>query len=133
MALQGFNGKVRLVDLPNGVYTNIVATGPCRRMFIRESYLTSGGGANVPVGVNYQLPNDNSGSGFATAFLLPVPSASNPNPSIDLSNIISQYGPYGEMIGNVGQIVNGVLQTAATVTKLQPASATTTVEVWEWY
>jgi|SRR5882724_6749871 len=135
----GFNGRVRLIDLPaGGGFSPVSATGPVRGWECRESVLTSTGAANTPQGFKVQIPNDGSVAGFATTFARPAPSVTNEPGEFPIwreRNLISEHAMVGEVIGGPGGAAGAGIGTlpATVLCNLASLTATaTTIEFWEF-
>lgn len=114
----GFNGIQYIQDIPAGAgvpITPILAKGPCRRLTVTESLLTSTGTANAPVGLNYSIPNDGTTNGFTTVFPVNPPSygASDTPTRILLGDGVGDLGPFGSLLGNGPSVLIGIGATPA--------------------
>jgi hypothetical protein len=136
--MTGLNGTRQIIDIGGngGGFTNILATGPTRRLIIRESTLTKAGVANVPQGLQWKDITD----GLVQVYALPaaVP-ASQPGafPQITLPDLGDQsfVGDKGLPIGNGPSVNIGVgVGAATTLVQIKSLTATpTSIEVIQIY
>ena len=144
MSPQGFQGNSYLLDInaDSGVFISVSAKSTVRRLIVEESTITAGGDSNTLQGIiQYEIPNDDTASGFTTIFQAVGANDETSQGEIipakfELGSEISQIGGLGEVIGQLGQPILGVVSAeiaAATVmVKLRSGTGTgTTVKITE--
>jgi hypothetical protein len=130
MSKPGFAGNSYILDIngSGGAFTAVVARSTVRQLVIQESQLTSTGAANALQRIiDYQIPNDGTPNGFTTIFRQ---AEDGTVVTIEQGSPVGQRGPWGEIIGQLGQPIigqpNGQLTTATTMIKLRSGTATGT-------
>lgn len=142
---QGFAGNRYLLAIngSGGAFTDVQAKSTVRRLVVKESPIKTDGTAQALQGVlDYQLPNDDSASGFTTTFEAVGADTETTQgevepAKIELGSPIGQFKEAGEIIGQLGQpivgIPDGELAGATVMMKLRSGTAiATTVEVTEY-
>lgn len=129
----GFNGTVKIVDLPAGAWTPITPSkAGVRGVVVRESMVNAAGAMLQPQGFQAQIGNDGSALGFTTVFLRPAYNLNNAPgefPEFRFFNRLSEHGVHGEVIATYQPPFGGVPYYM----QLQPLTGvTTSVEIWEY-
>jgi hypothetical protein len=126
----------RVINIPTGAATTILATKPCRGYTVKESILLANGtSANTPQGINVvdqTSPNQ-------PTIQLPPPSTTNepgefPTFKVGVDEDASFHGPHGQILANGPNYVIGQGATAALplCTVASNTGSNTAVEVTEY-
>jgi hypothetical protein len=126
----------RVINVPTGAATSILATKPCRGYTVRESLLEADGAtANTPQGFNWVDKTSPS----QPTIQFPAPSTTNepgdfPTAKVNVDEDASFHGPHGLIIANGPGWVQGIGATAAQAlcTVATAGMSATAVEVTEY-